>query len=160
MKTLAKLNEDLKAAMRAKDKVRLLVLRAIVADLKYAGIDKKGSEGLSGEVDSPAEYLLESEMIPVLRSMVKKRKESATQYSEGGRRDLADKELMEVTIIEEFLPQALSAEELDLMVQAAIKDLGASNMQDMGRVMKCVQLKASGRADGKSLAECVRGHLG
>lgn len=159
MNTLVRLNEDLKSAMRAKDRVRLLVLRSIVADLKYAGIEKKGAKGLDGDVDSPAEYLEESEMIAVFRSMVKRRKESATQYIGGDRGDLADKELAEVAIIEEFLPKELSSEELGSIVKMAIKEVGASNMKDMGRVMKVAQSKASGRADGKSLSECVRKQL-
>ena len=157
---LAQLTQDMKDAMRARDKDRLNTIRAIIADLKNSGIDKKGTKGLTEDVASPAEYLDENEILAVLRSMVKKRKESAEQYTEGNRPELAEREISEVAVIEQYLPQALSAEEVEALVKEAIAEEGASGMQDMGKVMKAAQPKTGGRADGKTLSECVRRLLG
>lgn len=157
---LDRLKEDMKSAMRAKEKARLTVIRSIQAELKNAGIEKKGNQGLTEEVESPAHYLDENEQLAVLRSMVKKRRDSAEQYDQGGREDLRDIELAEITVIEDYLPQALSAEEVEALVQEAIAEVGAESMADMGKVMKAVQPKAAGRADGKVLSEAVRRLLG
>lgn len=157
---LDRLKEDMKSAMRAKDKARLTVIRSIQAELKNIGIEKKGNQGLTEEVESPAHYLDENEQLAVLRSMVKKRRDSAEQYEQGGREDLRDIELSEITVIEEYLPQALSAEEVEALVREAIAEVGAESMADMGKVMKAVQPKAAGRADGKVLSEAVRRLLG
>jgi len=157
---LDRLKEDMKSAMRAKEKARLTVIRSIQAELKNAGIEKKGNQGLTEEVESPAHYLDDNEQLAVLRSMVKKRRDSAEQYDQGGREDLCDIELSEITVIEEYLPQALSAEEVEALVKDAIAEVGAESMADMGKVMKAVQPKAAGRADGKVLSDAVRRLLG
>lgn len=157
---LDRLKEDMKSAMRAKEKARLTVIRSIQAELKNAGIEKKGNQGLTEEVESPAHYLDENEQLAVLRSMVKKRRDSAEQYDQGGREDLRDIELLEITVIEQYLPQALSADEVEALVKEAIAEVGAESMADMGKVMKAVQPKAAGRADGKVLSEAVRRLLG
>jgi len=157
---LDRLKEDMKSAMRAKEKARLTVIRSIQAELKNAGIEKKGNQGLTEEVESPAHYLDDNEQLAVLRSMVKKRRDSAEQYDQGGREDLRDIELSEITVIEEYLPQALSAEEVEALVKDAIAEVGAESMADMGKVMKAVQPKAAGRADGKVLSDAVRRLLG
>ena len=157
---LDRLKEDMKSAMRAKEKARLTVIRSIQAELKNAGIEKKGNQGLTEEVESPAHYLDENEQLAVLRSMVKKRRDSAEQYDQGSREDLRDIELAEITVIEGYLPQALSPEEVEVLVREAIAEVGAESMADMGKVMKAVQPKAAGRADGKVLSEAVRRSLG
>jgi len=157
---LVQLTQDMKAAMRAREKDRLNTIRAIIAELKNSGIDKKGAKGLTEEVASPAEHLDENEILAVLRSMVKKRKESAEQYTEGNRPELAEREIAEVGVIEQYLPQALSADEVEALVKEAIAEADASGMQDMGKVMKSAQSKAAGRIDGKTLSECVRRLLG
>lgn len=157
---LDRLKEDMKSAMRAKEKARLTVIRSIQAELKNAGIEKKGNQGLTEEVESPAHYLDENEQLAVLRSMVKKRRDSAEQYDQGSREDLRDIELAEITVIEGYLPQALSPEEVEVLVREAIAEVGAESMADMGKVMKAVQPKAAGRADGKVLSEAVRRLLG
>ena len=95
-----------------------------------------------------------------VRSMVKKRRDSAEQYQAGGREDLVAIELSEVEVIVDYLPQALSAEEVEAIVKEAIAEVEASSMADMGKVMKAVQPKAAGRADGKVLSETVRRLLG
>ena len=122
---LDRLKEDMKSAMRAKEKARLTVIRSIQAELKNAGIEKKGNQGLTEEVESPAHYLDDNEQLAVLRSMVKKRRDSAEQYDQGGREDLRDIELSEITVIEEYLPQALSAEEVEALVKDTIAEVGA-----------------------------------
>jgi len=157
---LNRLKEDMKSAMRAKEKARLTVIRSIQAELKNAGIEKKGNQGLTAEVESPAHYLDDNEQLAVLRSMVKKRKDSAEQYAAGDRDDLVQIELSEVVIIEAYLPKPLSAEEIEAIVREAISETGASSMAEMGQVMKAVQPKTGGRADGKLLAETVRRLLG
>ena len=157
---LDRLKEDMKSAMRAKEKARLTVIRSIQAELKNAGIEKKGNEGLTAEVESPAHYLSEGEQLAVLRSMVKKRRDSAEQYEQGGREDLRDIELSEIEVIEQYLPQPLSTEEIEALIQEAIAEVGASSMADMGKVMKAAQPKAAGRADGKILSDTVRRLLG
>lgn len=153
---LDQLKTDMKEAMKAREKERLAVIRSIQAELKNAGIDKKGNQGLTAEVASPAEYLDDQEMLGVLRSMVKKRKDSAEAYTAGGRQDLVDVELAEVAIIEAYLPQPLTEAEMEALVKEAIAELGASGMADMGKVMKACQAKADGRADGKVMSGLVR----
>lgn len=153
---LEQLKSDMKEAMKAREKERLAVIRSIQAELKNVGIEKKGKEGLTEEVSSPAEYLSEQEMLGVLRSMVKKRKDSAEAYTQGGRQDLVDQELAEVVLIEAYLPQPLTEAEMEALVQDAIAEVGASGMSDMGKVMKAAQAKADGRADGKVMSGLVR----
>ena len=153
---LERLKNDMKIAMKAREKERLGVIRSIQAELKNVGIDKKGNEGLTAEVSSPAEYLDEGEILAVLRSMVKKRKDSADAYQKGGRDDLVQIELFEVEVIQTYLPQPLSELEVEALAKEAIADLGAQGMSDMGKVIKACQVKAAGRADGKVLAGIVR----
>jgi uncharacterized protein len=157
---LQRLNQEMKTAMKARDKQRLAVIRSIQAELKNSGIEKKGKQGLTAEVNSPAEYLDESEILKVLNGMVKRRKDSAEQYAKGDRQDLVDIELAEITFIEAYLPQAMSAEEIEILIQESIAEAGAESMADMGKVMKVAQPKAAGRADGKLMAEAVRRLLG
>jgi uncharacterized protein len=157
---LDRLKEDMKSAMRAKEKARLTVIRSIQAELKNAGIEKKGKLGLTEPVDSPDQYLDHEEQLVVLRSMVKKRRDSAEQYHAGGREDLVTIELSEVEIIVDYLPKELSKEEIEAIVKEAIAEVEAGSMADMGKVMKAVQPKAAGRADGKVLSETVRRLLG
>jgi uncharacterized protein YqeY len=160
MTVLEKLTEGIKDAMRAKDKLRTVTLRSILSDLKNAGIEKKGREGLSGEVASPADYLDEQEMIRTIQSAAKRRRESMEQYLAGDRPELAAKEELELAILEEFLPKALAPEEIEVLVQEAIAEVGAASMADMGKVMKAVQPRIAGRADGKTVSGVVRGLLG
>ena len=157
---LNRLSDSIKDAMRAKDKLRTQTLRSIMNDFKNAGIEKKGRDGLTEEVASPAEYLEEPEMVKVLQGAAKRRRESAEQYVAGGRPELAEKEEAELAILAEFLPAALTAEELEAMVKETIAELGASSMADMGKVMKAVQPKIAGRADGKAVSGVVRELLG
>jgi uncharacterized protein YqeY len=153
---IQKLNDEIKEAMRAKDKLRLKTLRSMMNDLKNAGIEKKGAKGLTEEVASPAEYLEEPEMVKVLQGAAKRRRESIEQYQAGGRPELAEKEEAELKILSEFLPEALSEDALRALVAEAIEAAGASSMADMGKVMKEAQPKVAGRADGKAVSAMVK----
>ena len=156
---LNKIQEDIKAAMRNKEKVRVQTLRSIINDLKNAGIEKKGAEKLVQEVSSPAEYLSEQEIVKVIHSAAKRRRESIEQYQSGGRMDLASQEEAELSILSEFLPQPLTPEELKVLVEECILEAKAEQISDMGKVMKIAQAKADGRVDGKALSVEVREQL-
>jgi uncharacterized protein YqeY len=153
---LERLSVEIKQAMRDKAKDRLQMLRSMLNDLKNAGIEKKGRDGLTEEVASPAEYLEEPEMVKVLQGAAKRRRESAEQYREGGRPELAEKEEAEIAILEEFLPAALAPEELAALVAEAVAEVGAGGPADMGKVMKAVQPRVAGRADGRTVSSAVK----
>ena len=157
---LKTITDEIKQAMRDKEKLRLQTLRSLVNDFKNAGIDKRGKEGLTEEVNSPAEFLTEEEMIKIVQSAAKSRRESIEQYVAGGRQDLADIEQAELDILSEFLPKQLDDTELESIVKAAIAESGASSMADMGGVMKIAQVQIAGRADGKRVSGIVRQLLG
>jgi len=139
---------DLTASMKAQDAPRTSTLRMVKAAVMNREIEK-GSE------------LDDDEMTKLLRSLVKQRRDSVEQYEKGGRPELADKEKTEIEVIEAYLPQAASREEIDIAVAATIAETGASSMKDMGRVMKAVQTALSGKnADGRTVSEIVKAKLG
>lgn len=139
---------DLTASMKAQNAARTSTLRMVKAAMMNREIEK------GGELD-------DEEMIKLLRSMVKQRKDSVEQYQKGGRQDLADKENAEIEIIETYLPQAASPEEIEQAVAAAISETGAASMKDMGKVMKAAQAALVGKnADGRTVSEIVRAKLG
>ena len=135
--------DAMKEAMRAKDKNRLSTIRLVMAEIKRIEVDERV------EVD-------DERLIAVLDKMVKQRKDSAKQYTDAGRTELAQIELDEIVIIQEFLPEALSEEELDSLVQQAVSESGASSMQDMGKVMALLKPKVQGRADMGSISGKVK----
>lgn len=138
---------DLTASMKAQDAPRTSTLRMVKAAVMNREIEK------GGELD-------DEEMIKLLRSLVKQRRDSVEQYEKGGRQDLADKEKAEIEVIEAYLPQAASLEEVEAAVTAAISETGASTMKDMGSVMKAVQAALSGKnADGRTVSEIVKAKL-
>ncbi|HZE71482.1 MAG TPA: GatB/YqeY domain-containing protein [Pyrinomonadaceae bacterium] len=138
---------DLTASMKSQDAPRTSTLRMIKAALMNREIDKGGE-------------LEEDELMKLLRSMVKQRRDSVEQYDKGGRQDLVAKEEAEIKIIESYLPQAASREVIEEAVAAAIAETGATAMKDMGRVMKSVQAKLAGRnADGRTVSEVVKAKL-
>lgn len=145
----AQIQEDLKAAMKAKDANRLTVIRALKTALTNAAIEK-GSLGTQ---------LTDSEAMAVVRKQVKQREDSASQFQAAGRTELAEKELAEIEILQGYLPAALSQEEMIAMVETAIAETGASSKADMGKVMKLVQERSAGRADGKTLSQEVAKRL-
>ena len=139
-----KTNEGIKAAMLAKDKVRLEALRAVKAAILLA----KTAEN--------ARDLDEADEVKMLQKLVKQRRETAEIYKQNNREELADKELSEAAIIEEFLPKQMSEAEIEAAVRSVIVETGASTVKDMGKVMGAVSKLLAGRADGKVIAETVK----
>ncbi len=137
---------DLKTAMRAKDALRLQVLRMLKSAIAYAGMEKSGAAAAPADAD----------VIAAIRKEVKKREEAATSFDQAGRKELADKERAELEILAAYLPPALSAEQIDALVREAIAQTGASAPAQMGVVIKAVQAKAGGAVDGKTLSDAVR----
>lgn len=145
---LDRLNEDLKDAMRAKDKVRLRTLRSLRSALKNKEIDQR-QEG--------AETVLsEQDQLAVLRKQANQREDSIEQYEEAGREDLVQKEREELAVLEEYMPEQLSDDELRDRLQVIIEDLGASSMGDMGPVMGRAMSELRGRVDGSRVQEMVQ----
>ncbi|HXL26222.1 MAG TPA: GatB/YqeY domain-containing protein [Chthoniobacterales bacterium] len=141
-----KIDSDLKEAMRAKEAERLSVLRMVKSAMMNAVIEKHGAGG----------KLTDSDAIVVLRKQVKQRQDSVAGFEKGGRRELAEKERREIGILSGYLPQPLTAEEVASIVQAVIAETGASSKAQMGQVMKIVNEKAAGGADGRTLSEAVQ----
>ena len=137
-----RVDSDLKEAMRAKEGTKLGVLRMLKSALKYAAIAKSDAEA----------ELSDAEAIQVIRKQAKQRQDSIESFEKGGRTELADKEKEELAILNTYLPQAMSAEELEKVVRETIAELGATSKAQMGAVMKALQAKAGGRADGKTLS--------
>ena len=139
---------DLTASMKAQTAERTSTLRMVKAALVNREIEK------GGELD-------DEELMKLLRSLVKQRRDSVEQYANAGRQDLADKETAEIGVIEGYLPQAASQQEIEEAVKAVIAETGAASMKDMGRVMKAAQSKLAGKnADGKTISEVVKANLG
>ena len=137
--------EEMKAAMKAKDTVTLESLRAIKSALLLAKTDKGGGAALS-----------EADEISLVQKLVKQRKDSAAIYRQQGREDLAGPELAQVAVLERFLPAQLTEAEIETAVAALIASLGASGMQDMGKVMGAATKELAGTADGKAISAVVR----
>ena len=143
-----RLNQEIKAAMIAKDAEKLNTLRLLKSALGYAMIEKK------------ADTLSDADVVAVVQREIKKRRDSVEQYEQGGRPELAEKEKREIVVLESFLPEPLSSDELDQLVRQTIQELGATSRKEMGPVIKAVQAKASGRADGKTVSAAVGRMLG
>src|SRR6201982_856511 len=144
-----RIDSDLKEAMRAKDATRLSVLRMLKSALKYGAIAKSGAEA----------QLTDAEAAQVIRKQVKQRQDSIESFEKGGRAELAAKEKEELSILQSYLPQAMSADEVSKVVRETIAEVGASSKAQMGVVMKAVQAKVAGRADGKTLSAEVQKQL-
>ena len=140
--------EQMKTAMKAKDKVALESLRAIKSALLLARTET-GS----------ATEMTEEDEVKLVQKLVKQRKDSAAIFKEQGRNDLADPELAQVAVIEQFLPAQLSEEDIEKVVVQTIEATGASGMQDMGKVMGMVSQKLAGQADGKTISTIVKRKL-
>lgn len=147
-----RLSVALKEAMKAKEAERLSTLRLINAAIKDREIASRG-EGGEQEVGDP-------EILAIMGKMVKQRQESARAYEEGGRLELAEKELNEIKVIEEFLPRQLGAEEVEAAVKAAIAEAGAASIRDMGRVMAVLKGKYTGQMDFGAVGPKVKDLLG
>ena len=138
-----RLGQEIKNAMLAKDAERLSALRMLKSTIGYILIEKK------------TEALSDTDFVSVVQKEVKKRRDSIEQFEKGGRPELATKERQEITVLESFLPQQLSAEELEKIVRDAIAETGATSKKEMGPVIKAVQAKTAGRADGKTISQLV-----
>ena len=141
------LQDDMKTAMKAGDKDRLKVVRLIRAAINQIEVDQRI------ELDDAA-------VLGVLNKMVKQRRDSISQFRDGGRDDLADVEFAEIVVIENYLPEQMSDDELDAMIAKAISDIGAESIRDMGKVMGAVKAKAEGRADMAAVGAKVKSILG
>ena len=143
-----KIGADITAAMKARDAARLSALRMLKAAMMNKGVEK-------------GRDLDDAEVLQVVSSLVKQRRDSIEQFSKAGRTDLVDKETREVAVLEHYLPPAATAEEIDAAVAAAIAESGATSPKDMGKVMKAVMPKLAGKnADGRAVNEAVRRKLG
>ncbi len=143
----AQIKNDLTDAMKTKDADRLSTLRMVKANLMNRRIEK-GSD------------LTDDEITKALQSLVKQRRDSIEQYEKAGRTELAQKEALEISHIEAYLPQAATAEEIEQAVAAAVSETGASSVKDMGSVMKAALAKLQGKtADGKMVSEAVKAKL-
>ncbi|MDB6112661.1 MAG: hypothetical protein JWR69_4411 [Pedosphaera sp.] len=138
-----RLSQEIKAAMLAKDADRLSTLRMLKSTMGYVQIERK------------TESLSDADVVALVQKEIKKRRDSIEQFEKGGRAELAAKEQQEIPVLETFLPKALSPEELEALVRATIQELGATSKKDMGPVIKAVQAKAAGSADGKSVSSLV-----
>jgi uncharacterized protein YqeY len=143
---IKKIESEMVLAAKTRDKVRLAALRLIKSALHNKKIDV-------------GKDLNEQESLQVLSSMVKQRKDSIEQFAKGGRQDLVEKEEKELEIIQSFMPQQLSGEELDAIISQAIEEVGAASPRDMGKVMKALMAKVTGKADGKVVSERVKAIL-
>jgi uncharacterized protein YqeY len=140
------IQQDMKTAMKSGDKDRLKVIRLILAAVKQIEVDKRI------ELDDAA-------VLVVLNKMVKQRHDSVTQFTDGGRVDLADIEIAEIAVLEDYLPEQLSAADLEALIDQAIAETGAQSMRDMGKVMGLIKEKAEGRADIGAASAKVKARL-
>ncbi len=145
----AQINNDIKEAMKAKDRVRLEALRGVKKEV----IEAKTSKGASEEIS-------DADIMKIIQKMVKQRKDAAELYKSQNREDLAEKEIEEVNAISEYLPKQLSQEELQPIVKAIIEKVGATSMKEMGKVMGVASKELAGKADGKDISAVVKQLLG
>ncbi|CAD7844719.1 MAG: Transamidase GatB domain protein [Olavius algarvensis Gamma 1 endosymbiont] len=141
-----RIQDDMKAAMKAADKRRLGVIRLILAAIKQREVDERI------ELD-------DTQVLAVLDKQVKQRRDSIEQYTQAGRKDLADQERYEVGICREYLPEALTEDQVSALIDTAIADLGATSIQDMGKVMGWLKPKALGRVDMGAVSKLVKERL-
>ena len=143
MEMKTRLAEDLKAALRSGDKLRLSVLRLLCALVKNREVEKRGP-------------LSDAEVLQAIVASCKQRQEAIEQYGQGGRQDLVDKETTELTILQSYLPRPLTSDELQAMVLEAIREVQATSLKEMGKVMGILMPRVTGRADGKVVNTLVR----
>ena len=143
-----KITEELKLAMKSKDKLVLTALRAIKSELMIAKTNAGQKKIINNEIE-----------LKILQKLVKQRKESSKIFLKKGRNELAETELKEAEIIQRFLPKQLTNEEIEFEVKNQIKNINAKSLKDMGAVMSAVTKKLAGAADGKTISEIVRKYL-
>ena len=145
MKLQERIDSDFKEAMRARDTTKLGILRMLKSALKYAAIAKSGAEA----------ELSDAEAAQVIRKQARQRQDSIESFEKGGRAELANKEKEELSILNAYLPQVMSGDALTKVVRETIAEVGATSKAQMGAVMKALQAKVAGRADGKILSQEV-----
>jgi uncharacterized protein YqeY len=150
MRISEQIDHDIKEAMKARQADKLSVLRMLKAAVKNASIEKGG---MTAQLD-------DTEATAIIRKQVKQRQDAVESFVKGDRPELAEKERAEMTLLNTYLPQALSPEELGVLVDEAIRETGATGKAQMGLVMKALQPKVAGRADGKTLSPEVQKRLG
>ena len=143
MTLIERLADEIKKAMLAKDADRLSTLRLLKSALGYAQMERK------------TETLTDADVVSMAQREIKKRRDAIEQYEKGGRPELAEKEKKEIIVLESFLPQALTPAELEALVRSTIQELGALSKKEMGAVIKAVQAKAAGKAEGKTISALV-----
>ena len=141
-----KINEDMKAAMRAKDAARLSTVRLLLAAMKQKEVDERIELG-------------DADVVSILEKMVKQRRESIAQFEKAGRQDLSDKEKAEIDVLSAYLPQRLGEAEIQNEVNSIISQLGAAGPKDMGKVMAAAKAKLAGRADMAAVSALVKAKL-
>jgi len=147
MSLKSRIQEDVKNAMRAQQREQLAALRLVTAAIKQKEVDER--------ID-----LDDTQVLAVLGKMVKQRRESLEQYEKAGRDDLAEKERFELDLIQTYLPEPLTDEELAALIGSTIEKVGAESIRDMGKVMGALQAQVQGRADMKAVSQAVKSQLG
>lgn len=142
----SKLQEEMKNALKGGEKDRLSTIRMLISEIKKVQIDSK--RGLTDE-----------EIMSILQRYLKQRKEAYSQYLSAEREDLAQKELFEIKVVQEFLPQPMSEEEISSVVDEVVRELGATSLKDMGKVVKAVLERVKGRAEGSLVSKIVKEKL-
>lgn len=140
------INEDLKAAMRSGDVARRDTIRLLTAALKQREVDER-------------KVLTDTDVLAVIEKMIKQRRDSITQFEQGGRQDLADKEKQELALLQAYMPQAMAEDEVAAAVAAAVAESGAAGPADMGKVMALLKPRLAGRADMGKVSAAVKAHL-
>jgi len=141
-----KINDDVKSAMRSGDTVRRDTIRLLLAALKQREVDERKT-------------LSDADVLGVIEKMIKQRRDSISQFEQGGRQDLADKEKQELALLQDYMPQAMGEDELAAAVSAAVAETGASTPADMGKVMAALKPKLAGRADMSKVSAAVKAQL-
>ena len=147
MKLKHRIREEMKDAMRSGERERLKVIRLIISSVKQVEIDTRQDIDNDGQV------------LEIINKMVKQRRDSVKQFLAGSRQDLVDIELSEIEILENYLPEQLNAEEIELMIDSAMTETAAIDMKDMGKVMAATKAKINGRADMSTVSQQVRSRL-
>ncbi|MBI1991438.1 MAG: GatB/YqeY domain-containing protein [Betaproteobacteria bacterium] len=147
MSLKARISDDMKAAMRAKDAPRLAAIRLLLAAMKQKEVDERVE-------------LTDTDVISIIEKMIKQRRDSIAQYEAGNRKDLADAERFEITVLAAYMPQALSDAEIAAAIAEAVQSSGAKAMSDMGKVMALLKPKLAGRADMGKVSALVKARLG
>jgi hypothetical protein len=146
MSLKARITEDMKSAMRAKEAPRLAAIRLLLAAMKQKEVDERVE-------------LTDTDVIAIIEKMLKQRRDSITQYEAGGRKDLADAEKFEITVLEAYMPQALSDAEIEAEIAAAMQASGAKAISDMGKVMAILKPRLAGRADMGKVSALIKAKL-